>query len=375
MATVLFMATANGWLRRPQNVWLRRALFQIHLWTGIALGLYVLVISISGSAIVFRNEIYKVADDGPKIVPVRGEKLSEAALMAKAKAAHPGDGVSFIWPSKEPNQATEIWLDHNGERVQRLFDPYTGEDLGPSVPYAIQVTAWFMRLHTDLLAGKTGRTINGIAAILFTALCITGAVVWWPGVEKWKRSLWINPKSGWKRINWDLHSAVGFWSFGLVFMWALTGIFVVWPVPVQKMVNHFSPLIQYALPEEEPSAAVAAPLAVTAQVTPAPPRQFNFGPGKGKFRRPEPRRSAGDQFLRWLYWLHFGNFAGNKTKALWVALGLIPAMLFVTGTIMWWNRVLSPAARRAARSTGDQRRDDPGRDQLERAATAASTES
>jgi hypothetical protein len=30
-----------------------------------------------------------------------------------------------------------------------------------------------------------------------------------------------------------------------------------------------------------------------------------------------------------------------------VALGLIPSLLFVTGTIMWWNRVLSPSARRA----------------------------
>jgi uncharacterized iron-regulated membrane protein len=28
-------------------------------------------------------------------------------------------------------------------------------------------------------------------------------------------------------------------------------------------------------------------------------------------------------------------------------LGLLPVFLFVTGAIMWWNRVLSPAARRA----------------------------
>jgi uncharacterized iron-regulated membrane protein len=46
------------WLRRPQSLWLRKAIFQIHLWTGIALGLYVFVISVSGSAIVFRNELY-----------------------------------------------------------------------------------------------------------------------------------------------------------------------------------------------------------------------------------------------------------------------------------------------------------------------------
>lgn len=330
-------------------------MFQVHLWSGIALGLYVLVISVSGSAIVFRNEIYRWADQGPRIVQVQGEKLSDEALKAAARVVYPEDTISFMWPGKQADHATEIWLDHKGARNQRIFDPYTGKDLGPSVPYAIQVTAWFMRLHTDLLGEKPGREINGWMSVLFCVLCITGAVVWWPGVDKWRRSLWVNPKSGWKRINWDLHSAVGFWSFGLVFMWALTGIFVVWPEPVQKIVNHFSPLIFYALPEEVPDALVgpAPETAVVFAQPELPPLnggKGGFGKGKGKGRRPEPRRSPGDNFLRWLYYLHFGNFAGNGTKGLWVALGLLPSLLFVTGTIMWWNRKLSPSARRAARA-------------------------
>lgn len=348
------MASSRDWLRRPQNVWLRRAIFQVHLWTGIALGLYVLAISVSGSAIVFRNEIYRAADSGPRVVEVKGEKLTNDQLTEAAKKIYPKDTISFIWPGKNPEHATEIWMDHDGVRNQRLFNPYTGEDLGPSVPYAIQIASWFMRLHTDLLAGDTGRKVNGWAAVIFTVLCLTGAVVWWPGIDKWKRSLWVNPKSGWKRVNWDLHSAIGFWSFGLVFMWAVTGIFVVWPMPVQRVVNHFSPLIQYALPDEVPQAMAprALPGNIVAQPTPTAPNSFGKG-GKGKFGkgkgRPQIRRSPGDIFIRWLYYLHFGNFAGNKTKALWVALGLLPSLLFVTGAIMWWNRVLSPGARRSRR--------------------------
>ena len=27
-------------------------------------------------------------------------------------------------------------------------------------------------------------------------------------------------------------------------------------------------------------------------------------------------------------------------KAVWAVLGLVPALMFVTGVIMWWNRVL-----------------------------------
>jgi uncharacterized iron-regulated membrane protein len=44
-------ASNNGFL------YVRRALFQIHLWTGLASGLYILAICLSGSAIVFRLEM------------------------------------------------------------------------------------------------------------------------------------------------------------------------------------------------------------------------------------------------------------------------------------------------------------------------------
>ena len=63
-----------------------------------------------------------------------------------------------------------------------------------------------------------------------------------------------------------------------------------------------------------------------------------------------PRGSNGDVFLRWFYYLHFGNFGDWQVKALWVVLGLAPPFLFVTGALMWWNRVLSREARASRQS-------------------------
>jgi uncharacterized iron-regulated membrane protein len=51
------METITRWLRQPQRVWLRRATFQVHLWLGLALGIYVVVLSLSGSVLVYRNEL------------------------------------------------------------------------------------------------------------------------------------------------------------------------------------------------------------------------------------------------------------------------------------------------------------------------------
>ena len=297
------------------------------------------MISITGSAIVFRNEIYKQAGAGTRTVQVRGTKLPAEELKRIIRQKYPDNSLSFVFEGKQPNTVTEVWMDHGSTRVQRIFDPYTGEDLGDSVPQAIRVSAWLAKLHTDLLYGDTGRKVNGVGAAFLTLLCVTGAILWWPGVKTWRRGLFFDFRSNWKRLNWDLHSALGFWSFSLIFMWAITGVYLGFPLPFQKVINHFSPLIQYALPED----ASAAPVVATSLV--AQPKSFNSGKG----RRQPIRRSAGDNFIRWIYYLHFGNFAGPKTKALWVVLGLIPVFLFATGAIMWWNRVLSPSARRSRR--------------------------
>jgi uncharacterized iron-regulated membrane protein len=55
----------------------------------------------------------------------------------------------------------------------------------------------------------------------------------------------------------------------------------------------------------------------------------------------------GDQALAWLSRLHFGRWQNGYLKALWAAIGFAPALMFVTGAIMWWNRVVR---RRPART-------------------------
>ena len=46
------MSLWQRWWRQPQRVWLRRAMFQVHLWTGLALGLYIVLLSVTGSVLV-----------------------------------------------------------------------------------------------------------------------------------------------------------------------------------------------------------------------------------------------------------------------------------------------------------------------------------
>jgi uncharacterized iron-regulated membrane protein len=335
-------------LRRPQSLWLRKAMFQIHLWTGIALGLYVILISVSGSAIVFRNELYKSLWPGPKIVPISGPRLSKDALKAAVHKAWPKYSVTYIWESKRRDEATEVWIEPDGKAHPttrgRLVDPFTGQDLGPSRPYLIGVLAWMSDLHTNLLGGNAGRKVNGVMAILVVILSVTGLAIWWPGLGRLRRSLKIDFRANWKRFNWDLHSVVGFWMFAFVFIWGVTGVYLVFPTPFQIAVNHVSPLQIYA-----PLSLLEKPATETASVTVLRVADETLAAPARRRRRQPPRGSNGDVFLRWFYYLHFGNFGDWQVKAAWVVLGLAPPFLFVTGALMWWNRVLSREARSSRR--------------------------
>ena len=296
------MGRAVSWLRHPQGVWLRKALFQAHLWTGLGVGLYIVVISVTGSVLVYRSELRRTFNPEPRPVEMSGPRLSEDALIEVTRLAYP-DHIVEVWTNPDdPSLAVTMSVRRAGEaRQQRLFDPYTGEYLGHALPAGWRLTTWMLDLHDNLLAGETGRTVNGIGAVLLVLLSVTGAIVWWPGSQSWRRSVLIDVRANWRRVTWSLHSALGFWTLLFIFMWGVTGIYLAFPEPFGAVVDYLEPF------DEE-----------------------NFAP------------RVGDTVLYWFAYLHFGRFGGWSTKLLWALVGLVPPAMFVTGAMMWWNRVIRP---------------------------------
>jgi uncharacterized iron-regulated membrane protein len=289
------------WKTRPQSVWLRNALFQVHLWTGIGLGLYVLLMSISGSALVFRRELARSLAREPRVAVGPGARMTVGELRQAAQRAFPDYQVTRVSLRRNRDQAAEIWLERRDRKLQRLFNPYTGADLGDSLRAGFRFLLWLADLHDNLLLSQTGRGINAGGGIFTVLLCLSGAVIWWPGKGTWRRSLSFRWKSNPKGFNWTLHSALGFWSLAFIFMWALSGIYLSIP-------SAFAAAVEFM------------------ERGNAPGRKLGFK----------------DQALYWLAQAHFGRFAGVPVKVLWTAIGLAPAVLFFTGLLMWWKRVLKP---------------------------------
>ena len=289
-----------GFWKQPRKTFLRRALFQVHLWTGVAIGLYIILISVTGSAVVFRRDLQlsKLGNVPAKEVAPGAEHLSEPQLREAVLRQYPDYTITKVSLSRRRLTPSEVMLTKDGDVVDERFNPFTGADMGEARPRSVAIMEWFVDLHDNLLKGETGRKVNALGGALLCLMCLTGAVIWWRASGAWYKSFFFNPKHNWKRINFDVHAALGFWSLVILFMWGLTGVYFAYPDPFIAAVDYFEP------PDQLPSA----------------------------------RR--GDAFIAWLVRMHFGRYGGMGVRITYVIIGILPAVMFGTGAIMWWNRVL-----------------------------------
>jgi uncharacterized iron-regulated membrane protein len=364
-------------VHKPRTFAARGWLFQIHLWVGVILALYAVLIGITGSALVFYPQMRNWQDQDVLTVPETGARLNPDQILASVRAFQPGVHIMSMRMPVEPQSTYRISTGQMGRGKEIYVHPFTAQVLAVRVPRN-DFLAWLQRLHFDLLSGKTGRLVNAVGGLLMVVLAITGIVIWWPGKALWVRAASINWRAKWKRLNYDLHSAIGFFSMIFAVLISLTGAYYGWPKETQELLSRFSPVVQKApapkLPKTEHphELPLNSLLAIANQQVPhawvstigfahqhgqplrftlleAGPRQYQWSnavfidPATGKVLRVDTvaGRSLGDAIIAWIPPLHFGSFAGgNYVATLWLLLGLTPAILGMSGLLMWWNRVL-----------------------------------
>src|ERR1700686_4415774 len=113
------MALLAQFVRRPQSIWWRKAIFQVHLWTGIAMGIYVVAISVSGSALFFRSKVNEAAP-GRRIVAGSGRLLTKDELIEAARQAYRDYTPRNVSQGTTPGQEVEITLSRGAKRKNRI---------------------------------------------------------------------------------------------------------------------------------------------------------------------------------------------------------------------------------------------------------------
>jgi uncharacterized iron-regulated membrane protein len=353
----------------------------VHLWAGIVVTLYVVIIGFSGSMLVFRPEIERLCGLKPwQGMFTEGPVADLAAVVENLKAAYPGGRIVSV-DAPGPEEATFVAVvATRGGRAKVACAPADGRVLG-EFPRNRTWLGVIEELHETLLIhpGSRGRMWNGVGAAALLLLNVTGMVIWWPGIRNWKRALKVDLARNWRRINFDLHVAAGFWTILITSIWAVSGIYFGWPRQVFLFVDSISRVVSARPPAItvsprmdapaidlrsfiqraralDPGTALGgvafpygrrAPLAILMRRRNTPGYEYvdtvYFNPFTGDYIstwRYGVNQSLGD----WIVWLevplHFGTYWGWAVKVLWAAAGLAIPLLAVTGLWMYWNRAL-----------------------------------
>jgi len=90
------MSFLRTFVHHPRKLWLRRAFFQIHLWAGVLLSLYIVMIAVTGSILVFRIELTKALLPKTLTPYAAGRTAPIAMVLDRFRTAYPGAKLDNI---------------------------------------------------------------------------------------------------------------------------------------------------------------------------------------------------------------------------------------------------------------------------------------
>jgi uncharacterized iron-regulated membrane protein len=351
----------------------RRVVFNLHLYIGLAAGLFLVLTGLTGSMIVFREEIEKLMHPELLETAVHGERVPLEIVLNTVNREYPEEKIVFIRMPRTP-QETYLFKMNSAHDLFVYADPYSGEVLGAHRQEDTFI-GWIALVHTELLIGEDGKTVLGVSAFLLICMGITGPFLWWPPNGRISRGLKIDWKGPWKKLIFDMHRAFGIYSVLFLLIVAFTGVSLVFNKTVAEITNFLTasaprpppplsdspgetkttPPIDDLLHKADsilsgPTTWISFP-----QTSEAPfvirkrmPGEFNpngksfiyFDQYTGEMLLVEDASSApaGTRIYNTFYPIHIGALGGLPTRILQVIVGFLPLLLFVTGYIMWRNR-------------------------------------
>lgn len=351
-----------------------------HVYLGIIAGSIVSIVGITGSILVFRDEIDQALN--PTVFTVTEEqgrqRLSLVEIATLTIKEHPE--LEFLYFSDRGDQvnSTYFTFDSKGKKSY-VINPYSGE-LTAKDNLSSPFTSFVLKLHYTLLIPVVGRYLVGISALILLLLTISGLRLWLPARWQYlKKSLSVKFDGSFKRQNYDWHNVIGFYSAPVVALLSLTGFcmtFTVLVIPILFIMGGQTPQkisgltqLKSTFVQEGEALSPDAVVSIGKKVLPESKVEFLFLPrdsvgtysltmrsgyvaeegrvevltidqysGEVLLNSTTDFPNSGHAYLSWLKPIHYGSFGGLPTKILALLGGLVPLVLFVTGFIIWWPR-------------------------------------
>lgn len=219
VSSVLIVAVmvALSWAMGSRPI--RKRLFDIHSFLGLATGILLVVIVFSGALLLFRGDIETWSHDWLKVQPGAQFASVDAWLAAVSTKInlHTTDRVDIAWP-KSSTAPVEIRV--SGPEGFRKFhvDPYRAHLLEGELSTWMD---WVRELHTSLHMKHAGSLLAGLTALGAVWLVISGLLMRLDLFKDWRV---LRFHMGSRIFVGDLHKRLASWLFPFVVLIAFSGM-------------------------------------------------------------------------------------------------------------------------------------------------------
>lgn len=355
------------------KIGLRKLWFQVHKWIGLLLAIAIIPICITGSALVWHDALDEALNP-KRFAPTAVAALPPSAYADAARAAlKPGEKVSQIRFGEGGAGAVTVTATRPpqpraGRPVREMLwlDPVDAHVIDQAASDAGAIR--FMHvLHGSLFVPEVGRQLVGWIGVFMLISSISGIWLWWPTVGAWLKGL------RWRRhrnFDTNLHHQLGFWIALPLFVLSLTGAWISFPAffgsltgntppqrpggPDRMALMRAQPLTETALTPDialasaqavAPGrpASIAWPTDLKAEWTVAiasgkgRPTEVKVDDASGTAKAGEARPPAQGGIARTMRKIHDGTDMGLVWQIIIFLGGILPAILAITGIIMWWR--------------------------------------
>ena len=344
----------------------------LHSWLGLIAGLGLLVIGLTGSLLVFHEEIDGLLSPAQvTAAPSVSGRLSYDSLLKSINQALPGFQVSGWRLSANPARADQVYVVKEGTSTWQFvwLDPYTGAVRGDPVEEETTFTGWLLELHYAFLGDHVGMVIVGLFGVLLCLLGITGVLLY---RHFWRHFFTLRWGKSARIFFSDLHKMIGISSVAFNLILGFTGAWWNLSHIVEHLIEgddpeaervtgrlyadtlSFHQLVRdaetkvpgFRLSYLDFPAPPGTDVTLYGSASDAGPLRSRYGStvlfdGKsGELKEITDVREAGlwAQFLDSFTPLHFGTFGGLPIKILWCLGGLTPGLLSVSGFMIWYRR-------------------------------------
>jgi len=337
--------------------------FYIHSTAGLVSGLFILLMSLSGAALVYQDEMDSTPnsffDPGTYRIPVDRaygviQKAYPHAQISNCEIRSTGVFSFFIYDSSYKNgkKAMEVFV-HN--QTGSIAGKRGGSD---------HFVSWLSKFHNSLHLGKTGEWLLGFFALVFLLSIITGFILF----RKKVAAVLLFRRSACKKNN--LHQIIGVWALVFNLMIAVTGFWmqryvfkkefyqsydytpVVKASPplafkfdsayteIKNQYPDFTAAVIYFAQSSSGITAVYGSRATNAYIHSkkfADVIMLDSAGGISNTRLIN-ENSAADKYDIINSQLHMGKYGGWGIKIIYFVFGLTGALLSITGFLLWWRR-------------------------------------